>query len=68
MPTDFILDTSTSNTIAYAFNTGFNNRPINSNLLIEFLTPYITSNVINNVLSSYISSNVLNIDLHHMIL
>ena len=40
MPVDFIQDTSVQNSILYAYTTGYNNQPINSNILFNILTPY----------------------------
>ena len=40
MPTVFTQDTSTATTTSYAYNTGYNNIPINSNVLFNVLTQY----------------------------
>ena len=40
MPTIFTQDTSTTTTTSYAYNTGYNNIPINSNVLFNVLTQY----------------------------
>ena len=61
MPTNFIEDTSTSNTIAYAYNTNYyNNIPIYSNVLNDILTPYDTINLRNTALNSYTNTTSLN--------
>ncbi len=40
MPTVFTQDTSIATTTSYAYNTGYNNIPINSNVLFSVLTQY----------------------------
>ena len=40
MPTTFTQDTSIATTTSYAYNTGYNNIPINSNVLFNVLTQY----------------------------
>ena len=42
MPTTFIADTSVSNVISYSYNNNLNNIKINSNVLINVLSYYVT--------------------------